>query len=187
MSLHERIKSAASNISESVTNESQEAEQAARDARLSKTQRRAAARARQRAAAAAGQLGRAGATGSATPDVSRDKSRTQLMFERAEHAATAGAPVDVSMDPTPSPMGMWEFATAGNDAEPTAYESDASYGVDTEADWGDNPSNFDAEQDVQASVRVDGLDPVDDGDDHDSTLDFDDPFGATAGFGGGGE
>lgn len=161
MAIKDRIKSAVENVKSRASGASERARESAREAELSPEQKQAAAQARERAAAAArAAVARANTDTSPTGTTigpSSNMTRTQKMFARAEQAATAGAPVQASLDPTPNEMGMWEFASAGNNGQPTSAGTNSSGGG---ADWGDNPDHLDTAEEVREDLRADGLDPM---------------------------
>ncbi|MFB6200397.1 MAG: hypothetical protein ABEI98_00095 [Halorhabdus sp.] len=161
MSFSDRVKAAAAKAKDRVSGSSGEAagraKQAASDAELSKEQKQALKRARQRAAGAVENLGGKNNASSRGPAARAGSStnRTKEMFARAEEYATAGAPVQASIDPSPSPMGMWQFASAGNNGDPGQSASASS-----EPDWEGNPSNLDTAAEVQEEFVAAGLDPM---------------------------
>lgn len=237
MTLRDRAKRLAAAAKERANNAGQDARQRTGNAEVNEE---AVRRAKRRAAAAARRAGSAGPQGSTTPDIKQSqKSRTKEVFARAQQYATASAPVDVSMDPSPSGDKMWDFASAGNGGTPTGQPTSGSANGQTErseeavrvesggGDWSDNPEHLDEPEEVREELRADGLDPMDvaseeeatlghrlvhqfadepgmggrsreqleaehdmvvtelneDGD-HDTPLQFDDPFGATSEDGG---
>lgn len=178
MAVRERLRNVARRLNDSVQREadSPNSRMASReksprmDTRKQSQQR---ARDRARAILAAAEPG----TGAGDVD-RRKKSRTQAMFERAERAATASAPIEASIDPTPDATHIWEFSMAspGSGGGPAAGLGGGSFDrvadmarvgglnlgqPETEPDWGDNPSHLDTPAEVRASLRADGLDPMD--------------------------
>lgn len=229
MSLREKAKRLAADTAERASKTSQNARESAQQAGVDEE---VVQRAKARAAAAARRASRTRKpAGETTPNVSSGRSRNQDVFARAQDYATASAPVDVDMDPSPSGDKMWEFARAGNDGQPTAPTSNGENDDEdtfVEATWNDNPGDLDTPQEVRESIRERGHDPmdvetkseaefghylvhslVDDPDhggrtptqleaehdmvvdaleeygvDHDTPLEFEDPFGVTADGGG---
>lgn len=132
-------------------------------------------------------------TGAGSVD-EREKSRTQKMFERAERSATAAAPIEASLDPTPDPYAMWAFAMATpQESGPSNGEKGASTpGVSAELpmgrmgemamvdasgllgngepDWHDNPDHLDTPDEVRDDLRESGLDPMNVGTEEEATF-----------------
>jgi hypothetical protein len=177
MTLKERAKRIAAAAKERASNAGQDARERTANAQFNEE---AVRRAKRRAGAAARRAGNAGPQGSTTPEIKQgQRSRTKEVFARAQRYATASAPVDVSMDPSPSGDKMWAFASAGNHGTPTGQtktpdtqteSQKAQSGADSNGRWEDNPEDLDEPDEVREELRADGLDPMDVASEEEATL-----------------
>jgi hypothetical protein len=175
MTLKERAKRIAAAAKERASNAGQDARERTSNAQVNEE---AVRRAKRRAGAAARRAGNAGPQGSTTPEI-KHENRTKEVFARAQRYATASAPVDISMDPSPSGDKMWAFASAGNHGTPTgqskapdtqSQSQTAQSGADSGGRWADNPENLDEPEEVREELRADGLDPMDVASEEEATL-----------------
>lgn len=199
MAIREKISEAAAELNDNLEEDAAAAEQQAQPSRSLVQRARAVlqtsddSQARQRAKAI---LARAAPETKAGQVDSREKSRTQRMFERAERSAKMAAPIEANLDPTPDPQAMWAFGMASpqQGEAPEGGNQDATPGVSAELspgnmgdmaridadgllfsvgpdpDWEDNPDDLDTPEEVRDDLRDSGLNPMNVGSEDEATF-----------------